>query len=467
MSARLRLIMAAAIVLVSALGGAAYTSRAAAESAVAISGPTLDLNALLGAGGGDANRRVIESAYDHVEHVYYQPVQTQKLFDGETRALNEFLKAKKVAGPGVVAARATGDRSTDLAAIEKTVSDVATRYPKVANRDIFTQVAVGGMLGGLGDPYTTYLSAREIRSLDEQLKGGNFGGIGVYIFQDRTTGAILVEPIEGNPAIKAGLKTGDVILAVDRLSTSGKKLDEIERAIRGPQGTVVSLRVRHHSGPKPIETVSITRADVHVPSVHAKIEDNISYVRLADFGATSAEEIRTAFVDGKKRGVRGFILDLRNNGGGYLDAAVDISSLAIPQGTIVSTIDRAGHKDERAANGRAIGLKPLVVLVNKYTASASEITAGALQDYHAATIVGTKTYGKGVVQSIYSLPDSGALKITTARYVTPLGRDIHHKGISPDVYLDQCIEKCPGIIDTTRDRQLALAKTIVRKKDQQ
>ena len=209
----------------------------------------------------------------------------------------------------------------------------------------------------------------------------------------------------------------------------------------------------------------VTRDVVHVPSVRAKIEDGFSYVRLSDFGQTSADEVRDAFLAARKHGVKGYILDLRNNGGGLLDAAVDISSLVIHQGTIVATIDRAGHREVRTATGRAIDPLPLVVLVNKYTASASEITAGALQDDRLATLVGTKTFGKGVVQSLYQIPDRGALKITTARYVTPNGRDIQHKGIVPDVVLDQRVDL--PIIDTPADKQLAAAKAILRQKDQQ
>jgi carboxyl-terminal processing protease len=193
------------------------------------------------------------------------------------------------------------------------------------------------------------------------------------------------------------------------------------------------------------------------------MEGGIDYVRLADFGQTSAEEVRAAMLQGKREHARGYILDLRNNGGGLLDAAVDISSLFIPQGTIVSTIDRGGDKESKSATGRAIGVAPLVLLVNKYTASASEITAGAVQDYRVGTIVGTRTFGKGVVQSLYNMPDRSALKITTARYVTPLGRDIHHKGVNPDVTIDQRVDA--PIIDTANDKQLAAAKSIILKKD--
>jgi carboxyl-terminal processing protease len=153
---------------------------------------------------------------------------------------------------------------------------------------------------------------------------------------------------------------------------------------------------------------------------------------------------------------------LRYNGGGLLDTAVDISSLFIPQGTIVSMIDRQGVRDVRSANGDAIGTTPLVILVNRYTASASEITAGAVQDYGVGTILGETTFGKGVVQSLYTLPDKGALKITTARYVTPKGRDIQHKGIVPDVVVTQRVDL--PILDTAADKQLAAAKKIIESK---
>jgi carboxyl-terminal processing protease len=469
MTARIRLLLAAVIVALSAWGGATYAGRAATDTSVVTDRPIadLDLNALVGS--GDPDKRVIETAYQQVEHSYYEPVDSQRLVDGETKALNclitDCVKRPRTVGHGpLTAGRATGVSSHDLALIEGAVDTVNASYPNAGSKAQVTDTAVGGMLGGLGDPYTTYLNAAAIRALDEELKGGNFGGIGVYIGKDPKTGAILVDPIDNNPAIRAGVRRGDAILAVDNQSTAGLPLDAVEQRIRGPRGTVVALRVKHHIG-NTIVTIRVTRDVVHVPSVLAKMEDGFSYVRLSDFGASSADEVRDAFLAAKKKGAKGYILDLRNNGGGLLDAAVDVSSLVIHQGTIVSTIDRAGHKEVRLANGRAIDPLPLVLLVNKYTASASEITAGALQDDHLATLVGTKTFGKGVVQSLYQLPDRGALKITTARYVTPSGRDIQHKGIVPDVLLDQRVDL--PIIDTPADKQLAAAKAILRKKDQQ
>ena len=190
------------------------------------------------------------------------------------------------------------------------------------------------------------------------------------------------------------------------------------------------------------------------------MKSGYDYVRLADFGTTSYDEVRKAMLQGKDHHARGYILDLRNNGGGLLDAAVQISSLFIPDGTIVATIDRNNARDTKEATHDTIGATPLVILVNKYTASASEITAGAVQDYKVGTLIGTKTFGKGIVQSIYNMSDGGALKITTARYVTPLGRDIHHRGIQPDIVVDQSVDQ--SLIDTPKDVQLAAALAYLR-----
>lgn len=466
MSTRLRLALAAVIVAAAALGGAAYVGRASADDSAVISAngtriAGIDLSLMSGS-SGDANRDMIAMAYNRVQSAYYKAFDDETLLAGEHKALLGLLKERKIPHPSLPADAATGDRTRDLALIQGGVTSAEKRYPKAASKDEFTQAAISGMLGALGDPYTVYLSVAEINGLEEQLQGGNFGGIGVYIAQDQKTGAIVVDPIEGNPAIKAGIRPGDVVVSVDDVSTSGQKLDAVERRIRGPLGSTVRLRIKRHDG-NATQLVRVTRAEIHVPSVRAKMEDGIDYVRLADFGQTSAQEVRAAMLEGKRLHARGYILDLRNNGGGLLDAAVDISSLFIPQGTIVSTIDRGGDKESKPANGHPIDVAPLVLLVNKYTASASEITAGAVQDYRVGTIVGTRTFGKGVVQSLYNMPDRSALKITTARYVTPLGRDIHHKGVQPDVTIDQRIDV--PIIDTANDKQLAAAKSIILKKD--
>ncbi len=469
MTARTRIVSAALVVALAAFGGALYAERAAAsapdaQSVVLGDGSKVagfDLTTLLG-GGQTSQRHLVEEAYNRVEGAYYKPVADQLLVTGEQKALTAFLHARNVEHPNVPHRLASGDRTRDLNILLSTLQTVQSRYPHVAPTTTFTQVALIGMLSGLGDPYTTYLSPQEISGLDEQLEGGNFGGIGVYIAKDKD-GNVVVDPIEGNPAIKAGVRPGDLIVAVDGKSTTGVDMDVIEHEIRGPLGTVVSLQIRHRPSLKAMPSapviVRVTRGDIHVPSVLAKNESGIEYIRLADFGLTSADEVKRALLEGKKHDARGYILDLRNNGGGYLNAAVDISSLFIPSGPIVSTIDRAGTRDTQSATGDDVGAKPLVLLVNRYTASASEITAGAIQDYRVGTLVGEKTFGKGVVQSLYKMANQGALKITTARYVTPKGRDIQHKGIVPDVVVTQPVDL--RIIDSPHDKQLSVAKHII------
>ncbi len=245
------------------------------------------------------------------------------------------------------------------------------------------------MLNGLDDPYTVYLTSRQMSALNEELQGGDFGGIGVYIVQDPRTHDTLISPIPDNPAIAAGVKPGDIVLAVDGINAHNQPLDTIEHRIRGQVGTRVTLLLQNPKDHAK-RSVAITRARVHVPSAVAKIDHGIDYIRLADFGTTSYDEVRKALLDGRAHEAKGYVLDLRANGGGLLDAAVQISSLFIQSGTIVATIDREGDRDARSALGVSVAAAPLVILVDKYTASAAEITAGAIQDYRVGTIVGTK-----------------------------------------------------------------------------
>ncbi len=473
MNTTLRGLLAASVVAVASLGGALYLaheqpSRSFGAQAFGSDGgvASLDLNALL-SNPHLQDQRLLDNAFRQVETAYYKPVDAQVMVSGERRELVAYLKKHHIADPAIPQTAATGDETADLKLLNRNLRLAQTEYGSRTSNVELTQAAIRGMLNALGDPYTTYLSPAEITSLEESLKGGDFGGIGVYMVVNPRTKELLVEPIEGTPAFRAGIKTGDEIVAVDGHHVAGMPLDDVEKLIRGRVGTSVHLDVRPHLkgggalAYGPAHAVNLTREQIYVPSVHAKMEDHFEYVRLADFGQTSYEEVRKALLDGKNHGARGYILDLRNNGGGLLDAAVEISSLFIPEGAIVSTIDRAGNRDVKNATHDVIGATPLVILVNKYTASASEITAGAVQDYHVGTLIGTKTFGKGVVQSIYNLSDGGALKITTARYVTPLGRDIHHRGIEPDVVVDQTVD--PSLIDTPHDTQLAAAKARLRR----
>ncbi len=461
MSRSLRLLITALLIAAIAAASAFYVAvreSALARQSVLEVATTGDLRDLFAPNeGGDSV--LVDLAMRKLESDYYKPIDPQTPIAGEVAALRSLLSSKKVGDAALPPATATGNPDHDGERAGEVLAYAEQHYAADVGpngREDLTDAALRGIMNSVRDPYTVYLSPHEIQGLNESLSGGNFGGIGVYIYQLKD-GRIVVQPIEAMPAARAGMKPGEVVDTVDGKPVRGVSIDRVEEMIRGEAGTVVRLRAHAYNAPSVERSYAIVREIIHVPTVRAKMESGLDYIRLSDFGTTSADEVRKALLDGRAHGARGYILDLRDNGGGLLDAAVQISSLFIPQGTIVSTIRRDGQRTTEEALGDAIGgLTPLAILVNKYTASASEITAGALQDYRLATLVGTRTFGKGVVQSIFPLPDQGALKITTARYVTPAGRDIQHHGIEPNVAVAQDVN--PSLIDTPADKQLAAAK---------
>jgi carboxyl-terminal processing protease len=459
LSVRLLLTALVALTLVAATAlYAGYRSGGIAGQSVLEVATTGDLRALLPSHDAPGSG-IADLALRRLEIEYYKPIAPQTPLNGERDALRSLLQTKKIGDASLPLQTANGDDISDGARAAALLAYAQQHYGAALGTDgddDLTDAALRGIMTSVRDPYTVYLSPRENEGLNESLSGGNFGGIGVYIGQLKD-GRIVVAPIESMPAAKAGMKPGEVVDTVDGKPVRSLPIDDVETMIRGEAGTVVRLQAHPYDAPKAERAYSIVREIIHVPTVRAKMEQGIDYIRLSDFGTTSAQEVRKALLDGKAKGAKGYIFDLRDNGGGRVDAAVEISSFFIPQGTIVSTIQRDGERTTEEALGDAIdGLHPLVVLVNKYTASASEITAGALQDYHLATLLGTRTFGKGVVQSIFPLPDEGALKITTSRYLTPAGRDIQHHGIEPNVVVNQ--DPNPSLVDTPADKQLAAAK---------
>jgi carboxyl-terminal processing protease len=289
-----------------------------------------------------------------------------------------------------------------------------------------------GLANATNDPYTEYFTPAEAKAFNNQLNN-SFSGIGAELGKDADGNLIVVSPISGFPADKAGLKAQDVIASIDGKSTSGQSVDEAVSKIRGKAGSKVKLEiVRNKSEQK---TLTITRENITVPSVHSDmLEGSIGYIRINTFADDTAGLMTTAAASLKQQGAKGIILDLRNNPGGLLEAAVAVSSKWLDPGTTILQEKRGDTvvQTYRAEGDSPLKSVPTVVLVNQGSASASEITAGALHDNKAATIIGEKTFGKGVVQQLLPLKDGGQLKVTVASWYRPNGQNINKKGIAPD-----------------------------------
>lgn len=297
--------------------------------------------------------------------------------------------------------------------------------------------AIREMLELLEDPYTRFMDPQEFRNMQVDTSG-ELTGIGIQITQDEDSNEIVVvSPIEDTPAFDAGLRSQDVIIGIDGESTEGMDLNDAVSRIRGPIGSEVTITIRRE-GETLDFTIARARIEIHPVryTVKASPAGQVGYIRLTQFSANAASEMREAIEALEQEGIVGYILDLRSNPGGLLYSSIEIARMWLDDGGIVSTVNRQGVVDEEAANNRALTDKPLVVLVDGGSASASEILSGALQDNQRAQLVGTQTFGKGLVQSVRSLPDGSGVAITVAKYLTPSGRDINKQGIAPDVVLE-------------------------------
>lgn len=317
----------------------------------------------------------------------------------------------------------------------------------------------------LNDPYTRFLSPEEYRVLTTQTSG-ELSGIGIRLELNKVSQILtVVEPIAESPATRSGLQSGDQILAIDGRSTTQMTVEDASSLIRGKAGTPVRLQIRRQ-GDTPF-TLKLTRAKIQLPTVQFALkqegQDQIGYIRLNEFNAHAASQTRQAIQKLEAQNVDAFVLDLRGNPGGLLHSSIDISRMWVDKGLIVRTVDRLGHNDKITANNTALTNLPLVVLVDGNSASSSEILTGALKDNHRATVVGTTTFGKALVQRVQPLSDGAGLAVTVAHYYTPQGTDISHKGITPDVQVNlteaqrQRLSLNPALIGTQADPQYTQA----------
>ena len=326
-------------------------------------------------------------------------------------------------------------------------------YEDEIDTDKLAEGIYSGYTSALGDKYTVYYDEDETKALMESTSG-TFSGVGATLTKDADTGyATIVNVYEDSPAEKAGLKAGDILEKIDDHEVGDEQLDTVVSWIKGEKGTEVKITVLRDG--EELE-LTATRDTIEVKTVSYEMKENqIGYIRVSEFDTVTYDQFKEALDDLENQGMQGLIVDLRNNPGGSLDTVTNMLRLLLPEGTIVSTKDKNGKKDEITCDGTHEFKKPMAVLVNQYSASASEIFSGAVQDYGTAKIVGVTTYGKGVVQQLMDLGDGTCLKVTIAEYYTPNGRSINGKGVEPDVEVEYQYDEENPKADNQLDQALS------------
>ncbi len=344
-----------------------------------------------------------------------------------------------LAGAFEGALQAAGASANDrLAVFAEVFNKVRDNYVEKPDDEKMVKSAIDGMLASL-DPHSNYFDPKALQDFQTSMKGEEFGGLGLEVMMEGGLVKV-VSPIDDTPAARAGLMTGDLVTRIDDTAVKGLTLKEAVDRMRGPAKSSVRLTVERGSN-KDLKEFTIVREIIHVQSVRSHLESgDIGYIRVTQFNQEAYDGVRKAFdrfrTDPGSAKLKGYILDLRNNPGGLLNQAVEIANAFVDSGEIVSTRGRNAGQEQRYGARPGVNLsqgKPVVVLINGGSASASEIVSGALQDLKRATLIGTRSFGKGSVQTILPLGDNGALKLTTARYYTPSGRSIQARGIEPDI----------------------------------
>ena len=329
-------------------------------------------------------------------------------------------------------------------------------YEDEVDADALVEGIYSGYASALGDPYTEYYDKEEAQALLENTNG-EFSGIGATLTQaSGDTGVTIVNVYKDSPADKAGLKAGDILYQVDDHEVAGEDLETVVSWVKGETGTEVTLKVRRDGEEL---TVTAVRDTIEVQTVEYEMkEDNIGYLSVSEFDKVTYDQFSEALDSLEEQGMEGLVIDLRNNPGGNLDTVTDMLRLLLPKGTIVSIKDKDGNTEELTCDGEHEFTKPLAVLVNQYSASASEIFSGAVQDYGTGQIVGVTTYGKGVVQQLTDLGDGTYLKLTIAEYYTPSGRSINGIGVEPDVEVEYKYDENDPAADNQLDRAIEVVR---------
>jgi carboxyl-terminal processing protease len=402
----------------------------------------------------------VHESYRLLTSSYYDPVNPQALLAAASDALVDAAR-KHGATIAPVQLRAETQNDETMSELDAAIASAAEEAHATPTE--FAYVAIEAMARAVGDKYTQFFTPEEFRAFNDALDPEKISGIGVMIAADDASGAVHVTyVVPGTPAERAGLRVGDVLLAIDGTPAKGLTVDNASRLLRGRAGTLVAVNVARPGEAQPLD-FSIKREEVQPPTVVFRmLPGNVGYVWIMAFGKGTPAEFDTAIARLKADGARALVFDLRNDGGGYVESALTISSRFIANKALVTVEERGEHPTTIEADNEASIALPVSVLVNQYTASASEITAGALQDDGIGELIGTKTYGKGVMQTLTPLPDGAAIKITTAHYLTPRHRDINLRGIDPDVRIDEPHDARFGDVD--RDAQLHAAMLLLQRK---
>lgn len=338
-------------------------------------------------------------------------------------------------------------------------------YLEEVDKSAYAQGIYKGLIQSLKDPYSTYYTKEEYKAMQESTSG-TYCGIGASVSQRADTGIItIVKPFEGGPAYKAGILPGDIIYKVEGKEVTGEDLTEVVAVMKGEKGTKVNITIVREGESDYLE-FELKRDEVEVQTIEFELlQDKIGYISISEFDEVTAKQFRKALNQLEKQGMEGLVIDLRGNGGGRLDVVVDMLDRMLPKGMIVYTKDKNGEGEEYKSTNKEQFTKPLSILINDYSASASEVFAGAIKDYELGTLVGTTSFGKGIVQTVFPLQDGTALKLTIAKYYTPNGNNIHGIGIEPDikVELDESLAQKAKI---TKEEDNQLQKAIESVKEQ-
>ena len=363
----------------------------------------------------------------------------------------------------------SGELNLTSTAVEDKITEIETLVQKYYLNEIDTEQVENylykGMIAGLDDAYAAYYTKEEYQSMMDSTNGSYYG-IGVEMSQNMTTGIITITRVfEGSPAEEAGLLPGDVIYKVQDTEVTGEDLTKVVSMVKGAEGTTVPISVARE-GESDYLTFDVERRTIEIATVeHRMLDGNIGYISIASFDDVTVNQFLTALEDLENQGETALIIDLRNNGGGLVSSAGSILDRLLPEGLIVYTEDKYGNREELKSDAKNYFDKPLAVLVNGNSASASEIFAGAIKDYGLGTLVGTQTFGKGIVQKVYPLSDGTAVKLTVSKYYTPKGNNIHGIGIAPDVEVELDADVANAItIPEEKDNQLQKAVEILTEK---